>query len=113
MMGRPGYNRVYMLKTVLFGFMVTGYASLRELEYRCKVNICYIYLMDHETPSYRAFSYFINEEIKESAQDIFKAVVSYIQAAEGINLQHLYIDGSKFKANTNKYTWVWKKPRRN
>ena len=26
-MGRPGYNRVNMLKTILFGFMDTGYAS--------------------------------------------------------------------------------------
>ena len=29
-LGRPGYNRVSMLKTVLFGFMDTGYASLRK-----------------------------------------------------------------------------------
>jgi len=26
-----------------------------------------------------------------------------------VDLQHLYIDGSKFEANANKYTWVWKK----
>ena len=45
-MGRPGYNRVNMLKTILSGFMDTGYASLRELEDRCKVNLRYMYLMD-------------------------------------------------------------------
>lgn len=98
-----------MLKTVLFGFMDTGYASLRELEDRCKTNIRYMYLMDYETPSYRAFSYFINEEIADSVQDIFKAVMTYIGHADGVDLQHLYIDGSKFEANANKYTWVWKK----
>ena len=108
-LGRPGYNRVNMLKTVLFGFMDTGYASLRELEDRCKTNIRYMYLMDYETPSYRSFSYFINEEIKGSAQDIFKAVMAYIEKADHVDLQHLYIDGSKFEANANKYTWVWKK----
>ena len=108
-MGRPGYNRVNMLKTVLFGFMDTGYASLRELEDRCKTNIRYMYLMDYETPTYRSFSYFINEEIKESVQDIFKAVMEYIGKKEGVDFQHLYIDGSKFEANANKYTWVWKK----
>lgn len=108
-LGRPGYNRVNMLKTVLFGFMDTGYASLRKLEDRCRTNIRYMYLMDYETPSYRAFSYFINEEIKESAQDIFKAVMAYIERTDGVDLQHLYMDGSKFEANANKYTWVWKK----
>lgn len=108
-LGRPGYNRVNMLKTVLFGFMDTGYASLRKLEDRCRTNIRYMYLMDYETPSYRSFSYFINEEINESAQDIFKAVMAYIERTDGVDLQHLYMDGSKFEANANKYTWVWKK----
>ena len=107
--GRPGYNRVNMLKTILFGFMDTGYASLRELEDRCRVNIRYMYLMDYETPSYRAFGYFINEEINGNAEDIFRAVMEYIRKEDGVDLEHLYIDGSKFEANANKYTWVWKK----
>ena len=107
--GRQGYNRVNMLKTILFGFMDTGYASLRELEDRCKTNVRYMYLMDYEKPSYRSFSYFINEEIKESINDIFKAIMDYIQKTDNVDLQHLYIDGSKFEANANKYSWVWKK----
>ena len=28
---------------------------------------------------------------------------------EGVDLNNFYIDGSKFEANANKYTWVWKK----
>lgn len=28
---------------------------------------------------------------------------------EHVDLQHLYTNGSKFEANANKYTWVWKK----
>lgn len=108
-LGRPGYNRVNMLKTVLFAFMDSGYASLRFMEEQCKVNLRYMYLMDYEKPSYRSFSYFINEELKASAQDIFAAVMDYIQEHEHIDLQHLYIDGSKFEANANKYSWVWKK----
>ena len=63
--GRFRYDPVSMPKTVLFGFMMNGYISLRELEDQCRV--------------------------------------------EHVDLQHLYIDGSKFEANANKYTWVWKK----
>ena len=62
--GRLRYNPVNMLKTVLFGFMTSGYCSLRELEDNCKVNIRFMYLMDHQTPSYRTFGYFINENYK-------------------------------------------------
>ncbi len=70
--GRLGYNRVNMLKTVLSGFMDTGYAPLRELEDRCRTNIRYMYLVNYETPGYRSFSYFINKEIRDCVQDIFK-----------------------------------------
>ena len=49
--GRLRYNPVNMLKTVLFGFMISSYCSLRELEDNCKVNIRFMYLMDHQTPS--------------------------------------------------------------
>lgn len=59
--GRLRYNPVNMLKTVLFGFMSEGYISLRQLEDNCKVNVRYMYLMDHEMPSYRTFGGFINE----------------------------------------------------
>ena len=73
-MGRPGYNRVNMLKTVLFGFMEHGYAALRTLDDACRVNLRYMYLMDWETPSYGAFGYFIREELQGSIEDIFQAI---------------------------------------
>lgn len=107
--GRLRYNPVNMLKTVLFGFMTSGYCSLRELEDNCKVNIRFMYLMDHQTPSYRTFGYFINEILQDKIENIFNDINYAIFNDEHVDLQHLYIDGSKFEANANKYTWVWKK----
>ena len=107
--GRLRYNPVSMLKTVLFGFMTNGYISLRELEDQCRVNLRFIYLMEHETPSYRTFGYFINEVIGDSIEEIFNDINHKIFEKEHVDLQHLYIDGSKFEANANKYSWVWKK----
>ena len=107
--GRLRYNPVSMLKTVLFGFMTNGYISLRELEDQCKVNLRFMYLMEHETPSYRTFGYFINEVIGNSVEEIFNDINQKIFETEHVDLQHLYIDGSKFEANANKYSWVWKK----
>ena len=107
--GRLRYNPVNMLKTVLFGFMTSGYCSLRELEDNCRVNIRFMYLMDRQTPSYRTFGYFINEILQDSVEEIFADVNHAIFEEENVDLQHIYIDGSKFEANANKYTWVWKK----
>ena len=107
--GRVRYNPVSMLKTVLFGFMTSGYCSLRELEDNCKVNLRFMYLMDRKTPSYRTFGYFINEVLQDSIEQIFYDINQAIFEEEHVDLQHIYIDGSKFEANANKYTWVWKK----
>ena len=107
--GRLRYDPVSMLKTVLFGFMTSGYCSLRELEDNCKVNLRFMYLMDRETPSYRTFGYFINEVMNDSIEEIFADINRKIFEEEHVDLQHIYIDGSKFEANANKYSWVWKK----
>jgi transposase len=108
-LGRIGYNPVRMLKTVLFGFMDEGYISLRNLEANCKVNVRYMYLMDRATPSYRTFSYFINDMLMDTIEELFKDINQEIFKTHKVDLNHLYIDGSKFEANANKYTWVWKK----
>ena len=107
--GRIRYNPTNMLKTVLFGFMSNGYISLRELADNCKVNLRYMYLMDHQTPSYRTFGYFINNILSHSIEELFCGINKKIFSEEHVDLSHLYIDGSKFEANANKYSWVWKK----
>lgn len=33
----------------------------------------------------------------------------YIFEKENVDTEHVYIDGTKIKANANKYSWVWKK----
>ena len=107
--GRLRYNPTNMLKTVLFGFMSNGYISLRELADNCKVNLRYMYLMEHQTPSYRTFGYFINNILSHSIEELFCDINKKIFSEEHVDLSHLYIDGSKFEANANKYSWVWKK----
>lgn len=65
--------------------------------------------MKNETPSYRTFGYFINEILKDSIKEIFNDINKKNFETEHVDLQHLYIDGSNFEANANKYSWVWKK----
>ena len=107
--GRPRYNPVRILKTILFGFMDGGYASLRELEDRCRYDIRYKYLMEQEMPSYRTFGHFIKDYLEDSVEELFLMINKELFRREGVDLEHLYIDGSKYEANANKYSWVWKK----
>src|SRR5690554_196703 len=108
--GRIGYNLVTMLEVILFGFMEKGYVSLRELEKMCKTDIRFMYLLRHEnkTPTHMTFSNFINKYLKTTIEDIFYDINKYIFEKDNVNLDIVYIDGSKFEANANKYSWVWK-----
>lgn len=97
--GRLRYNPVNMLKTVLFGFMTSGYCSLRELEDNCKVNIRFMYLMDHQTPSYRTFGYFINEILQDKIENIFNDINHGISSFKGVAVdrdQFLYSTFKKY-----------------
>ena len=42
-----------------------------ELENQRNVNLRFIYLMDHQAPSYRTFGYFIKEVLADSIEEIF------------------------------------------
>uniref|UniRef100_UPI003A91A346 transposase n=1 Tax=Dialister hominis TaxID=2582419 RepID=UPI003A91A346 len=72
--GRPRYNPVNMLKTIIYGFAEEGYCSFRKLEDNCRVNIRYMYLMNYEAPSYRTFCHFVKGFLKYSLKDIFYSI---------------------------------------
>ena len=108
--GRPRFDSVKLLKIILFAFMENGYASLRNIEKLCKTDIRFIWLLDDlKAPSYSTVSNFMNEMLIDSIEYIFNDINSYIFKEEGVDLNHVYIDGTKLEANANKYTWVWKK----
>lgn len=108
--GRPRYDREKLLKVVLFAFMERGYPSLREIEKLCKTDIRFLWLLDDmSAPSYAAICNFINKELSVSMEQIVKEMNDYIFEQEGVDLNHVYIDGTKLEANANKYSWVWKK----
>ncbi len=60
-------------------------------------------------PSYVSIGNFINNNLKGTIEEIFAGINEYIFEADDVDLNHVYIDGSKIEANANKYTWVWKK----
>ena len=108
--GRPRYEREKLLKVLLFAFMEQGYPSLREIEKLCKVDIRFIWLLDEmKAPSYATLCDFINQELSCSLDEIVQEINNYIFAQEHVDLDHVYIDGTKIEASANKYSWVWKK----
>ena len=109
--GRLRYNPFNMLKTVLFGFMTSGYCSLREPEDNCKVNIRFMYLMDHHTPSYRTFGYFINEVLQDKIETFLTTSIkqSSTRSMWICNISTSMVPSLK-QTPTNIYRSCWREP---
>lgn len=90
--------------------MENGISSLRDIEKPCRTDIRFMYLLDGmPAPSFATFDNFIRDELTTAVEQIFIDINAYIFEAYSVDLNHTYIDGTKIEANTNRYTWVWKK----
>ncbi len=108
--GRPRYDRTALLKVILFAFMEEGYVSVRKIEKLCKTDIRFMWLLRETfTPSFMTIDNFMKKELKDSIENIFAEINSYIFEKEKVDTEHIYIDGTKIIANANRYSWVWKK----
>ena len=109
-MGRPAYDRATLLRVVLFAFMEDGYNSLRKMAKLCQTDIRFLYLLGSmPAPSHTTIMDFINNELTTSIDEIFNDLNRYIFQKEEVDLQHVYMDGTKVRANAYRYSWVWKK----
>ena len=108
--GRPEYDRTTLFNIVLFAFMEFGYCSVRQIHRLCETDIRFLWLLDGRTPpSVMTIQNFIHNVLSSSIEDVFKDINQYIFEKEHVDLNHVYIDGTKLKANAGNYTWVWKK----
>ena len=108
--GRKRFNSEILLKVILFAFMEHGYVSTREIEKLCKTDIRFMWLLQEEkTPSHMTIDNFMNNCLADNIENIFNEINRYIFNRENVDLEHIYIDGTKLEANANKYSWVWKK----
>ena len=109
-MGRPKFDSVKLLKIILFAFMENGYPSVRNIHKLCNTDIRFIWLLDGTpAPSHMTISNFIKNNLTDNIEAIFNDINSYIFEKDNVDLNHVYIDGTKLEANANKYSWVWKK----
>lgn len=104
-----GYDAVIMFECVILGKTLKGYVSLRDLEDLCRFDTRFKFITQGATPSFMSFERFIKDDLTMPIEDIFIEINKMMEDDLDINVSILYIDGSKFEANANKMTFVWKK----
>lgn len=107
-LGRIPKNRVKIMNAILFGYMI-DFRSTRAIEKACINDIRFMYLIEGmAAPSHTLINNVMNE-IKEKLDFLFLEINKEIIKREDIDIDRLYIDGTKIEADANKYTFKWKK----
>jgi transposase len=60
-------------------------------------------------PDFRTINRFRSERMKEIIEPLFTELIQLLLDQEYITMENYFLDGTKIEANTNKYTFVWKK----
>lgn len=107
--GRPAYHPKVLLKALLFAYS-EGIFSGRKIEKMMQENIAMQWLTGQTLVSYRTINRFrVSEVTKAILQDLYCTFSLRLKEEKLIEGKALFIDGTKFEADANKYTFVWKK----
>ena len=106
--GRKGYDKTDMLKTILFAYM-NGFYNTRDFKKLCETDIRFMFLMREERPSHNAFARFMRDHLTADIDTIYFDITQNIISMMNVSPSVQYIDGTKFEAYANRYTFVYKK----
>jgi transposase len=106
---KPKTSPPAMFKVLVYGSSEGKFAS-SEVARACKRDVNYMWLLgDEPAPDDDALNRFRSKHLSEAAEDLFYQLVKKLHAFDEIKYEHLFEDGTKFEANANKYTFVWRK----
>ena len=105
--GTSAYNPLMLLKVLVYGYCVKVYTS-RKLEQGVNQDIMFMWISGMQRPDHRTINNF-RKEMKVSIDEVFSEVLKYLLKEKYVRLENMFVDGSKFAADANKYSHVWSK----
>lgn len=97
--GKAAYSRRMLMRIIIMA-SVDGVFSSRKIMKLINENMVYMYLSGLESPDFRTILRF-KIEAHELIEEAFKATVFTSKKLKLLNLEHIAIDGTKFKANAS------------
>lgn len=98
-----------LLKVTVYGRMNKRFSS-RDVETSCKRDINYMYLLEGSpAPDHATLARFQSLHFAPCAENLLAQMSDMLFQLGELSGKDIFIDGTKIEANSNKYTFVWKK----
>lgn len=105
---KPAVDPITMLQIILFCYS-EGVFSCRKIADACKYDLRCIYLLNGESPpSYSAINDFRLKLVNQK-ENLLETMIKILETSGIVDLESIYIDGTKVESSANRYTFVWRK----
>ena len=107
---KPSVPPKIMFKLWLYAYIMCHY-SCRDIYKLCTRDIHAMWLLEGRTvPHYTTFANFRSGHLIDGVmENLFIQLLEILISMDEIDFKDAFIDGSKFEAYANRYTFVWKK----
>jgi transposase len=106
--GTSSYHPKMLLKVIVYAYTQKVY-SCRMIAKRLREDINFMWLSGKSYPDFRTINRFRSSRLKQTIEEVFKALVELLIREGYIDLENYFLDGTKIEANANRYTYVWAK----
>ena len=106
--GCPPYHPKMLLKVWMYGYCTKVYTS-RPLAKKLREDLVFIWLAGGQRPCFKTLSDFRCCRMQDLIDTVFGTVLQYLVEQGYVDVEDLYVDGSKWEANANKHKVVWRK----
>ena len=108
-MFRPGKNRVQSNHAVITYANMRGIRAVDRIVELCERDLAFIWLTKGQRPRRDAFYDFKGKKLTGEILDgLNYQFLRRLKKECLLTLKELFIDGTKIKANANRYTFVWR-----
>jgi transposase len=97
-----------MLKVMLYAYMNNCYTT-RKIESACKRDINFMYFLEGSpAPNYTTIARFRSLHFAPVSENLMAQFTEILAECGELSMKNLFVDGTKFEASSNKYTFVWR-----
>lgn len=106
--GASRYSPLMLLKVLVYGYL-NNVCSARRIAKSVRENIYFRWIAGCQSPDFRTINSFRKDKLSPVINEIFVEVVKLLHEQGYIQLDTLYVDGTKIESRANRYTFVWRK----
>ena len=106
--GRKATNPIMLFSLLVYANM-RGIRSVKQIVKECKRDICFMNICQNKAPLCDSIYRFKNNRITTEILDkLHYQFINLLKEKGLVELNKLFVDGTKIEANANRYTFVWR-----